>query len=458
MGLQNRKKIRVRCRIGAAPQSGNVCDNPLHLTRLPWNHESGDAAPRCRISTEMGFAVDWLDTLEIIAWEQDIDGQFYHVCAQPSGKKGKIILSFDVWQLSFDDGARFPLANSSVEGLLHWAADAVLSEPRAEGTELLVQGSGVVCFSANEFIRCLRSSALQKPTLLPHAALRLQLIDLVGLMSCAQETISRLDTVDHLALDPQACRSLLPLLRSGRCRMVNGRVDSQNPGGNEDSEITYLSESPLRCSNWLFGSTADSSPQLLEAVMASDAWKDSSSLPLLWTEEDSKVFLGDAGSGMRPHTDILWLPQLGFVLSGEKRLAIENWESVGGEWRGASTIIAKAGDMFAFNASLKHAALNAGTSPTAAMYQGFLPFAAVQRFCSTPPEPDNHVGRYDGTYEILRPSPHGRARGEISLIDKLQNLRNELTSQAEESTIAVLDQAAEALISAEVRLKPKSSN
>merc|ERR1719195_667870 len=88
-----------------------------------------------------------------------------------------------------------------------------------------------------------------------------------------------------------------------------------------------------------------------------------------------------------------------------------------------SVVAGHAGDLVAFNASALHEAANAGNTPTAALYQGFLPLAAMPRFCSAPTEASRDGARkHDGTWEVLRPS--GDPEGSLS--KRLSRVRQQL--------------------------------
>lgn len=465
-----------------APEGGPAPRTPLGLVRRKRAAaEAYGSAPRCSVDLKGGESVKGMDEVDILAWQRHAGHITFEVRACPSQTRGRIVQSSpgsDDWAIVLADATSasniIPLLPGAIDGLLTWAADALLdparleADPRLNGIpastfggargEPFLKGDGVVCFDAVEFLTCLRTSPLAVPVMFPHGALRLELWPLLRLMVAAQRTLAESNLVAEIVnARPDAGETLLPLLQTGRCRLQH------------DGEHVYFKESPLKCSSWLLGEVAQQCPDLFEAI-SSSPYADGPGLPFLWMEEDSKFFVGDAGTSTRSHRDILWLPQLGLVLAGSKRLAISQWpQGVGEEACGASlgdskvlsVVSQQAGDLIAFNASALHRATNVGETPTAALYQGFLPLPAVPHFCAAPAEPPvppvplqageppNSLPKHDATLEILRPVREGYG---APLIDRVAWMQEHIGPECSEEEAQLLQSAFEALGAAETRL------
>jgi len=438
----------------------------VRLVRLPRAPgEDWGAGPQCEVTLSApGADADEPRRLSILSWERHGDLCSFTVAEQSSGRRGSIgqrsggdsswVLRLESSAGAADAGAVAPLEPGAVDGLVNWAVNHIpgpaelASDPFWAGLELssllgtarsapILQGDGVVCFEASEFLARLRSTAIREPVVLPFGAIRLRSPALGRLLAAAQAKLRSGGSVDEVASGQSASELLRPLVLAGRCRLFSGaEARVREDGGSRADDLTYFTESPLKSSGWLLGGAAAESPELWQALLTSPAWQSSHCLPLLWTEEDSKVFLGDPGTGTRVHQDILWVPQLAFMLAGEKLLAVSGWQE-GGDENSAervaapevaaiSVVRALPGDLAAFNASAPHEAANAGTGPTATLYQGFLPLAGVPRFCEAPSEPprplsrDSGCVRHDGTWEVLRPPAD---TGQQPLVETLALLR-----------------------------------
>lgn len=410
----------------------------IRVARLPG--ESLRSAPRCKVGSASGL---WReggpDTLEILSWERKAGQESFLVRSLPDGSEGKIFrrtrghTSVDQWFLSIGPSAAaaaemgtWPLDTGHMDGLLDWATHEVVTAAEDEHAAFSVDpstrahvGDGVVCFELTTFFSHLRSSRFASPVLLPHGALRLQSRPVLDLIAAAQEALRTGESLDALARGTKAhWEELIKLLLSRGARRLVGREDLSDPadllGADVGSALTYFTEVPLNSASWLFGPRAHQAKHLWSMLEASEDWPVASGPPAVWVEAEAKLFVGDPGTGTAPHTDILWLPQLLLVLDGEKCLAVRPGRvpHAPGE---RSVLSVAAGDLCAFNAALEHAAANRGRGPTAALFQGFLPVAAVPSFCSRPAPAAEAPRQTEDTHWLLR----GGGNGGLSLGERL---------------------------------------